>query len=297
MQVGLFPSSGSRFGVSTLRTEPWPGQPSIVVVRGDLIHPIISGNKLFKLIPHLKKAKELKKATLISVGGRYSNHLHAMAWAGQQQGFRTLGIVRSYKDQPTTPTLFDCQHWGMQIKLLEPNRYAARYEEAFWQHLERDYPNSYAIKEGGWSEESIVGSASWWPSIPDATDVVIVPVGSGTTLAGLIKSAPHGTKVIGVPVYRDPNDYKSLRDSLHDLGIEQESYELWTGHAGKGFGRTSPQLDQFSESFTSLTGILLDPVYNSKTFNALHERLLRGQISDDINIAILHTGGLQGMRR
>lgn len=50
--------------------------------RDDLIHPAISGNKWRKLKYHLLHAKEHGKRHLLSFGGAYSNHIHALAAAG-----------------------------------------------------------------------------------------------------------------------------------------------------------------------------------------------------------------------
>lgn len=276
--------------------DTWAECPNVVIVRGDLIHPIVSGNKLYKLEPHFKNAKNLNKSLIVSVGGRYSNHLHALAWMGNDRGIATIGFVRSYSGQSVTPTMLDCAQWGMQLKYIEPRVYDERYETSFWSQIEKDYPDSYAIAEGGWSEDSILGSSQWWSSIPIGTNLVVTAVGSGTTLAGLLLSAPQGVKVVGVPVYRDPTGYQDLRDSLHKLGISPSQYELWPGYAGKGFGRSSAQLKQFADAFWSQTGVQLDPVYNVKSFHALHDKLLNQRAFGDLKIAILHTGGLQGLR-
>jgi 1-aminocyclopropane-1-carboxylate deaminase len=56
-----------------------------------LIHPFVSGNKFRKLKYNLLQAKESGNTTL---GGAYSNHIAAVAFAGKEKGFKTIGIVR-----------------------------------------------------------------------------------------------------------------------------------------------------------------------------------------------------------
>ncbi len=280
----------------TVINSPWPAQPSISIIRGDLIHPIVSGNKLFKLLPHLRQAKLAAIETLISVGGRYSNHLHALAWAGQEFGFNTVGLVRGYPEQVLTPTLIDCMQWGMQIHFVNNKDYLDRYESAFWQPWQKMYPNSICLYEGGFSKESVEGSTHWWSSIPAQTTKVVCAVGSGSTLAGLALSAPVGTEVIGVPVFKDPLNYLDLKQKIASLEVSPESYSIWSGYAGRGFGKLSAAQAQFKDEFERDSGLLLDPVYTSKLFFAIQDRLQNDPKLSSENIAIIHSGGLQGNR-
>jgi 1-aminocyclopropane-1-carboxylate deaminase/D-cysteine desulfhydrase-like pyridoxal-dependent ACC family enzyme len=51
------------------------------ILRLDLLHPEISGNKWFKLKYNIEEAMHYGQNTLLSFGGAFSNHLHAMAFA------------------------------------------------------------------------------------------------------------------------------------------------------------------------------------------------------------------------
>ena len=64
------------------------------VLRADLIHPQISGNKLFKLKYNLEEARRQGKSTVLTFGGVFSNHIVAAAAAGREYGFGTIGIIR-----------------------------------------------------------------------------------------------------------------------------------------------------------------------------------------------------------
>lgn len=273
---------------------PWHNHSAVFTVRGDRLHPVVSGNKWFKLLPLLETARIRGVSTLVSVGGPYSNHLHALAYAGHRWGFRTLGVVRGPEPEAWSRTLKDCVEWGMTLRFINRTDYADRHTEAFAERWRDEFPGAHFIAEGGWSNEAIQGSASWWQLAGRDLDFLVCPVGSGTTLAGLIQSAPTRCRVIGVPVYRDPDDYADLHRKLTDLGIAREHYDLWTGHAGRGFGRSNDDERRFADRFEPENGYELDPVYTRKTFLALASRLDREPALRRGRIGVLHTGGLQG---
>ena len=52
---------------------------SVDVLRLDKIHPLISGNKWFKLRYYIEEAKQENKKTILTFGGAWSNHILATA--------------------------------------------------------------------------------------------------------------------------------------------------------------------------------------------------------------------------
>ena len=76
---------------------------SLYVLRLDLTHPQISGNKWFKLKYNLQEAKRQGKTTLLTFGGAYSNHIVATAAAGKEFGFNTIGIIRGEELEASPP--------------------------------------------------------------------------------------------------------------------------------------------------------------------------------------------------
>ena len=67
------------------------------VLRLDLNHSHVSGNKLFKLKYNLEEAKKQGKKMLLTFGGAFSNHIAATAAAGKEHNFNTIGIIRGEK--------------------------------------------------------------------------------------------------------------------------------------------------------------------------------------------------------
>nr|WP_132774253.1 1-aminocyclopropane-1-carboxylate deaminase [Pseudomonas aeruginosa] len=85
----------------------------LALLRLDQADPLISGNKGFKLAPHLALAREQGLDGLISLGGAHSNHLHALAGAGARFGFRCVGLLRGH--EVDTPTVRDLRSLGMEL--------------------------------------------------------------------------------------------------------------------------------------------------------------------------------------
>jgi len=103
-----------------------PYQVELWLKRDDLLHPILSGNKWRKLKYILNHALSLPGKpvdTLVSMGGAYSNHLHALAFVGHALGINTLGIVRGEAPATLTPTLTDLQNFGMRLQFVSRSDY------------------------------------------------------------------------------------------------------------------------------------------------------------------------------
>ena len=94
-------------------------QLSVDILRLDKIHPLVSGNKWYKLKYNVERACELGYQRLLSCGGPHSNHLHALASVGKALGFSTLAFVRGYAHLPLTETLRDCQKMGMEMIFVD----------------------------------------------------------------------------------------------------------------------------------------------------------------------------------
>ena len=77
----------------------------VAVLRLDKIHPVLSGNKWFKLQFYLQEAKQLKKKTIVTFGGAWSNHIVATAAACKMNGLNSIGIVRGEESENLSSTL------------------------------------------------------------------------------------------------------------------------------------------------------------------------------------------------
>ena len=108
--------------VCRLSAEPVLGQVmrNITVLRLDRMGGLASGNKVFKLRRVLAAAKQQGVSCILSFGGAWSNHLHALAAMGAREGLQTIGVVRGA--EADTAMLRDVRRWGMQVVSLGDNR-------------------------------------------------------------------------------------------------------------------------------------------------------------------------------
>ena len=124
------------------------------VLRADLLHPLISGNKWFKLKYNLLQARAQGCRSLLSFGGAWSNHLHALAFVAQQVGMRSVGIVRGEElDANANPMLQDAERWGMQLEFVSRQRYREWTRDG-WQAADA---RTWVIPEGGDNQPGVLG--------------------------------------------------------------------------------------------------------------------------------------------
>ena len=105
---------------------------TVYLKREDLTHPIISGNTWRKLKYNLIKAEEEGYKTLLSFGGAYSNHIHALSGAGKIFGFKTIGIIRGEETLPLNPTLTFAKNNGMRIEYVSRSIYKKKRRVKFY---------------------------------------------------------------------------------------------------------------------------------------------------------------------
>ncbi|GAA0204373.1 pyridoxal-phosphate dependent enzyme [Kangiella japonica] len=266
---------------------------SVDIKRDDLLHSIVSGNKWRKLKYLLADAKVKSSSHIMTMGGNWSNHLHAVAFAGKTLGFKTTGIVRAHPEQALTPTLKDCKRWGMELRFTTRREYAKYRKFQAWDSFHNNQPNSYWLSEGGFSELAIKGVMDIADEVDKHYDYIVVACGSGATLCGLAKAFPK-TQIIGVAAFAGA---EYLRDELAlYVGCELENWIIDTEHHCGGFAKTNESLKAVATEIESNNNFKLDFVYNAKSFLALSTRILTGAIAPGSNVLIIHTGGLQGRR-
>ena len=274
----------------------------LALLRLDLIDPLISGNKWYKLAPHLAEARRCGASGLISLGGAHSNHLHALAAAGQRFGFATVGLLRGAEQD--TPTVGDLRRFGMQLHWLGYGGYPERDREEFWTPWLARYPQFLAVAEGGRSLAAarecatLVGaltgglSALGWADY----DQLWAAAGSGTTLAGLVLGERGAHPVVGaLAVPADHGVAPAVARLLDEAGAAPAGYPLLDGRRG-GFGRLDGELARFIRDFEAQTDVPLEPLYTGKLLLALRQALERGEIAAGCRIVAVHSGGLQGRR-
>jgi 1-aminocyclopropane-1-carboxylate deaminase len=274
---------------------------NVALLRLDTGGGLAPGNKQFKLRASLAAARRLGINRLVSFGGAWSNHLHALAAVGAEQGFATVGIVRGADQGAESATLADARRWGMQIVRVSREEYRRRYAADYLAQLQQEYAPCLVIPEGGASTEGArgcMGIAGLIRTAAPAMRHILVPVGTGTTLAGLVAGLDSAYEVTGVAALKGATDLEQRTGQLLERMAADDCARwqiLHAYHCG-GFARASSDLREFILAFEAVHGVALDPVYTGKMLYAVHQRLRSGEYAATAPLLAVHTGGLQGRR-
>jgi 1-aminocyclopropane-1-carboxylate deaminase len=272
-------------------------QLHVSIKRDDSIHPIISGNKWRKLKFNLAFAKTHNYTGVISFGGSFSNHIHALAFSCQQQGLKSIGIIRGEKEYASNFTLSMAQKWGMQLNFVDRKTYRLRENEDYLAELQATYPDYLIVPEGGSNILALPGVGEVITELNHQCefDTLLTPVGSGGTLAGLIKADKNQHQLIGISVLKQ-NGY--LIDQVNSLLGDSLNYTHWQimseFHRG-GYAKFSKDDANKILNFSQQTGFTFEPVYSGKMILALLDLIEQDFFPKGHRIVILHTGGLQGI--
>lgn len=282
----------------------------LVVLRDDLNHPFVSGNKLHKLAPNIEYAKSRKCSAILSFGGPYSNHLHALAWACHNQGLASIGVVRGELHEELTPTLLDCQSWGMTLVPSARKDYRAN-QTVLAKHaspclasevsieLPLNIPDKTLIIPEGGSNTAAIESLSQAYKLAfsqhecQGITHVVCATGTGATLAGILNAASEHLNILGIQAVAE--GHATFGRIQQWLGIKPENLRIEPGHLG-GFGKTPDELLEFINGFEAEHNIPLDQIYNGKAMFTLSKMIAENEFEATDKILFIHTGGLQGKR-
>ena len=265
----------------------------LTIARLDKLHADISGNKLFKLHYFLEEALASTHKKILTFGGAYSNHLVATAFAGKELGLNTIGIVRREEHENNSHSLQRCTELGMKLVFISRSAYRQIADPAFISALKITHGESTVIPEGGYHSLGAKGAALIMSRLASEEPThVCVPVGTATTLAGLVSGASH-EKIVGVPVLKNMKDIPARINEITGITNLDKLVVLDGYHFG-GYARSSPELVAFMNIFFETFTIPLDFVYTAKMMYAIIDKIKQGYFPDESHIVCLHTGGLQG---
>lgn len=265
------------------------------VKRDDLIHPIISGNKWRKLKYILDDAFSKQADTIISMGGAYSNHLHALAYVGKQLNLKTIGYIRGERPKKFSPTLQDLQQWGMELRFVSRTEYRELRNYKQFDQLPNSQKGEYWLPEGGATALALKGVAEIITEIDREFDILCVPCGTGTTLAGLIEASSKYCKIYGFSALK--GGHFLIQDVEKLLTKKSLNWDVLTDYHFGGFAKSNHKLLLFIENFLIQQAIGLEQVYTGKMFYGLFDLIQQDFFKPEQKIIAIHTGGLQGRRR
>lgn len=261
-------------------------------------HPLVSGNKWWKLKYNLEAFSKSGKKNLLTFGGAYSNHLYATAAACRELNIASIGIVRGEMHLPLNHTLSFAEQCGMKLHYIDRATYRSKYDESFLGKLRETYGEFFMIPEGGTNEAAVRGCAEFARTqlTPSSGKIIFLPAGTGGTTAGLLAGVNDDVEVVAVSVLRGG---EFLRDEILTLAKEflQQAYgnfELLTSYHHGGYGKISEELLAFIAMMEQEHQLPLDPLYTGKMMWAILKEIEAGAIKRGTTVLALHTGGLQG---
>lgn len=294
----------------------------VAIWRLDLLDTAASGNKLFKLDENLQAARREGYTRILSFGGAFSNHIHALALSGRAAGFETVGIIRGESSSSDNPTLRDAVAAGMHLHFVDRETYRSlTQKDALTQNhrttnellgeLRRRFGPCYVIPEGAANRLGVRGCRSLGAAIGEMAelpDCVVLPTATGATLAGVVAGLDNRSRVLGIAVLKGGNfiadqveahlrDIHAEADTAAVIGQNKKTaWRIDINHHCGGYARTSAPLQRFVTEFGERTGIGIEPIYTGKMLYAIHQLIECGEFARGTRILAVHTGGMQGAR-
>ena len=273
----------------------FPNNIELYIKREDLLHPIISGNKFRKLKYNILEAKRLGHSTLLTFGGAFSNHILAVAGAGNEFGFATIGIIRGEELEhkiSENPTLLRAQDLGMKFHFVTRSQYRNKEEVTFLDSLKNKFGDFYLVPEGGTNSFAIKGCEE----ILTASDKsffthITCAVGTGGTISGIINSSIEKQQIIGFSSLKGA----FLSDVIRNF-VNKTNWNIIEDYHFGGYGKINDELVSFLNLFYNHNSIPLDPVYTGKMVFGVIDLINKGYFLPNSKILMIHTGGLQGIK-
>lgn len=259
--------------------------PHLLIKRDDLNGIALGGNKLRKLEFLVADALAQHCDTLLTAGAAQSNHCRLTAAVGAMYGLETHLCLRGPKPERYTGNLALDEWLGAFLQFALPGQNVSNFMRDVAEALRANGQTPYVIPIGG---SNAVGALGYVEAIREFVGQhpgpasIVVPVGSGGTMAGLIAGgrlfAPAG-KVFGVGVALPNTDSwqtdvsQLANETLHLLGdgsnVSPQEVECPMDWMGPRYGEPTPEGNAAIQMLARTEGIFLDPVYTGKAFAAL----------------------------
>lgn len=262
------------------------------VLRLDKLHPVVSGNKWFKLKYYLQKAIADNAKAVATFGGAFSNHIIAAAYACNKLNVKCTGFIRGEEPTHYSQTLLDAAALNMQLKFLSREAYKNK------QAVINENPQMFFIPEGGFGIKGAKGAGEILQPVPNlaAYDYIVCAVGTGTMLAGIANASLPHQQCIGISVMKNN---PILNETVHSLLTDearQKRVNVFHDYHFGGYAKYTSELIAFMNQVKINHQLPLDFVYTAKAFYAVCDLSAKKYFPEGARILFIHSGGLQGNR-
>ncbi|MEP6734783.1 MAG: pyridoxal-phosphate dependent enzyme [Chryseolinea sp.] len=260
----------------------------LFVKREDLNHPTVSGNKWWKLKYNLDEALRLSQDTLLTYGGAFSNHIFATAAAAHAAGLKSIGVIRGEETLPLNNILLFAQSQGMILYYASREDFKRKNGNHEIRNLKDKFGEFYLIPEGGSNELAIKGVEEFARILGTDFDYLCCAVGTGATLAGLIRGLKGEKIILGFTVLKGDG----WEDEVQCFNPIYSNWRLIKDYHEGGYAKTNPSLSSFMTSFTVQHSIPLEHVYTGKMFKGIYDLISKGDFKRGSKIMAIHSGGI-----
>ena len=280
-----------------------------LIKRDDYTGSDFLGNKIRKLEYLLYEAKKEKSDLIFTCGGDQSNHARATVSAAAKLGIKTRLYLWGNDKKNADGNLFLNKMYGAEIIYLTKNKFFNVDEIMFEERkkLIKKGKRVYVIPAGGSSTLGIWGYISFIEELNKQIDFnringIFAACGSGGTAAGLLVGSALNNlklKIFSVNVILPKKEITkkilqlaegSILDYNLAIKIDKSRLEIIDGYSTEGYKNITDKKLKLISEFSRSTGILLDPAYTGKAFNAYNDLILKRD--EGKNIIYLHTGGI-----
>ncbi len=293
----------------------FPGAPKLYIKRDDYTTYLVGGNKVRKLEYSLAEAKSIGATAVVTVGSFHSNHARITAMAARRLGLKcTLVLNGEMPARPTGNYLLSTL-LGVDFVRVGTRDERAPMMEKVARDLEASGDRVCRIPLGASDEIGSFGLTAGLAEVMDQEkalgvrfDAIVVGSSSGGTQAGLEVGkrifGRDGLRIIGV----SPDDpAQSIRAVIAGVSdkmltrlqfpetIRPKEIEVDDSHYGAGYGIPTEASEEAIRLFARTEGVLLDPVYTSKSGAALIDYCRNSIFRPTDNVLFWHTGGLIGL--
>ena len=289
------------------------GGPRIWIKRDDLTDTIASGNKLRKLEFTVARALSEGADLLITCGGIQSNHCRSTAMVAAKLGLKCHLILRGSPPAEADGNLLLDRILGAGISYVSSESYQDM--DKCINDVASQYPelSAYFIPVGASDETGLWGYIECCAELKEdfarnniEPQYIVSATGSGGTQGGLIIGSalydlPSETIAFNVcdneDYFRDKitTDFRLWEERYHTpVKTSNLSINVIDGYVGPGYAKaTQPVFDTINR-VAQLEGIVLDPVYTGKAFEAMLQEIHKGRFSGATDMVFIHTGGVYG---
>lgn len=295
------------------------GGPRIYVKRDDCTGLATGGNKTRKLEFLLAEALEQGCDTIITEGGRQSNHVRQTAAAAAKLGLACELVQQAahFWDDPdydVTGNMFFDRLLGAKLHTVpgEDDRKPgmARVAEA----VAARGGKPYVIPAGGSTPLGGLGYAGCAFEIADqakaldiAVDHIVLASGSGGTQGGLVAgllALGDGIPALGIDIDADGHGValrvRAVAEGTADLlgvtgGVPESALAVNSDYAGEAYGAPTQAMVEAVTLLARLEGLLLDPVYSGKAMAGLIDLARKGFFKAGDTVVFIHTGGVPAL--